>query len=47
MVLLGVLLLILGLIVGPSILVTLGVILILVGLLLNIVPLGGRTRRWY
>lgn len=47
MILLGIILLILGLLLGPSILVTLGVILILVGVLLNVVPIGGRTRRWY
>lgn len=47
MVLLGILLLILGLIVGPPILVTLGVILIVLGVILNVVPIGGSRRRWY
>jgi hypothetical protein len=47
MVVLGVLLLLLGLITGPSILTTLGIILIVVGLLLNFVPIGGTRRRYY
>lgn len=47
MVLLGLLLLLLGLVVGPSILTTIGIILIVVGLVLNLAPIGGRTRRWY
>ena len=47
MVVLGVILLLLGLIVGPSILTTLGIILIVVGLLLNFVPIGGTRRRYY
>jgi hypothetical protein len=47
MVVLGVLLLLLGLITGPSILTTLGIILIVVGLLLNFVPVGGTRRRYY
>jgi hypothetical protein len=47
MVVLGVLLLLLGLLTGPSILTTLGIILIVVGLLLNFVPIGGTRRRYY
>jgi hypothetical protein len=47
MVVLGVLLLLLGLITGPSLLTTLGIILIVVGLLLNFVPIGGTRRRYY
>lgn len=47
MVVLGVLLLLLGLLTGPSILTTLGIILIVVGLLLNFVPVGGTRRRYY
>ncbi len=47
MVVLGVILLILGLITGPSILVTIGIILLVVGLLLNFVPIGGTRRRYY
>ena len=47
MVVLGVLLLLLGLITGPSILTTLGIILLVVGLLLNFVPIGGTRRRYY
>ena len=47
MVVLGVILLLLGLLVGPSILTTLGIILIVVGLLLNFIPIGGTRRRYY
>jgi hypothetical protein len=47
MVVLGVLLLLLGLLTGPSILTTIGIILIVVGLLLNFVPIGGTRRRYY
>lgn len=47
MVVLGVLLLLIGVLVGPSILTTLGIILIVVGLLLNFVPIGGTRRRYY
>lgn len=47
MVVLGVLLLLLGLLVGPSILTTIGIILIVVGLLLNFIPIGGTRRRYY
>lgn len=45
MIVLGLILLILGLITGPSILVTLGIILIVVGLIVNLVPIGGTRRR--
>lgn len=45
MIVLGIILLLLGLLVGPSILTTLGVILIVVGLVLNLVPVGGTRRR--
>lgn len=47
MILLGVLLLILGLITGITILFWIGVILLIVGLVVNFVPMGGTTRRWY
>lgn len=47
MVVLGIILLLLGLLVGPPILVTLGIILLVIGLVLNFVPIGGSTRRWY
>lgn len=47
MIVLGVLLLLLGVLIGPSILVTLGIILLVVGLVLNFVPLGGTRRRFY
>ena len=45
MIVLGIILLLLGLLVGPSILTTLGIILIVVGLVLNLVPVGGSRRR--
>ena len=47
MIVLGLVLLLIGLIVGPPILTTLGVILLVVGLVLNLVPLGGTRRRVY
>ena len=47
MIVLGVVLLLLGLLVGPPILTTLGIILLVVGLLLNLVPMGGSRRRVY
>lgn len=47
MVLLGLILLLIGVVVGPSILATIGIILLVVGLILNLVPIGGTTRRWY
>jgi hypothetical protein len=47
MVVLGLILLILGLIVGMSLLVTIGVILLVVGLIVNLVPFGGTRRRVY
>ncbi len=47
MVVLGLILLLLGLLVGPSILTTLGIILLIVGLILNFVPVGGTRRRFY
>ncbi len=45
MIVLGLILLLLGLLVGPSILSTLGIILLVVGVVLNLVPIGGSTRR--
>lgn len=47
MIVLGLILLILGLVLGISLLTTLGVVLLLVGLVLNLVPLGGTRRRVY
>lgn len=47
MIALGLILLILGLLFGAGFLVTLGIILMLVGLVLNFVPIGGTTRRWW
>ncbi len=46
MVILGIILLIIGFF-TVSWLVWLGVILIVVGLILNLVPIGGSTRRYY
>jgi hypothetical protein len=47
MVILGLVLLIIGLIAGVPLATTLGFILLLVGLVLNFVPIGGTTRRFY
>ena len=47
MVVLGIILLLIGLLVGPSILTTIGLILLVVGLVLNFVPVGGTRRRYY
>ena len=47
MVVLGLILLIVGLVIGQSILTTIGAILLIVGLILNLVPLGGTRRRVY
>lgn len=47
MVVLGLILLIVGLVASIPILVTIGAILLIVGLILNLVPIGGSTRRWY
>ena len=43
----GLILLLLGLITGPSILWTIGLVLLIVGLIVNFVPIGGTRRRWY
>lgn len=45
MIALGLILLIVGLVAGIGILTTIGAILLVVGLVLNLVPLGGSTRR--
>jgi hypothetical protein len=47
MIVLGLILLLIGLLVGPPILTTLGIILLVVGLILNLVPMGGTRRRVY
>jgi hypothetical protein len=47
MVILGIILALIGWIASISILLWIGVILIVVGLVLNFVPVGGSTRRWY
>jgi hypothetical protein len=47
MVILGIILAIVGLIASISILLWIGVILVIVGLVLNFVPIGGSTRRYY
>ena len=44
---LGLILLILGLVLGISILTTIGAVLLVVGLVLNLVPIGGTRRRVY
>ncbi len=45
MVVLGLILLIVGLVAKISILTTIGAILLVVGLVLNLVPIGGTSRR--
>jgi len=47
MIVLGLILLLIGLLVGPPILTTIGIILLVVGLIVNLVPLGGTRRRVY
>jgi hypothetical protein len=47
MVVLGLILLLIGLLVGPPVLWTIGLILLVVGLVLNLVPVGGTRRRYY
>ncbi len=47
MVVLGLILLLIGLLVGPGILTTIGLILLVVGLIVNLVPMGGTRRRVY
>jgi hypothetical protein len=47
MVVLGLILLILGLVLSMSLLVTIGLILLVVGLIVNLVPFGGTRRRVY
>ena len=42
---LGLVLLLIGLLIGPPILTTIGIILLVVGLILNLVPIGGTRRR--
>lgn len=45
MIVVGLILLLIGLLVGPPILTTIGLVLIVVGLILNLVPIGGTRRR--
>ena len=45
MIVLGLVLLLIGLLVGPPILTTIGIVLVVVGLILNLVPVGGTRRR--
>ena len=47
MVVLGLILLLIGLLVGPAVLTTIGIILLVVGLVLNLAPIGGTRRRVY
>ena len=47
MIFLGLILLVLGLVLPQSLLVTIWVILLVVGLILNLVPVGGTRRRVY
>ena len=45
MVVLGIILLLIGLLVGPGVLTTIGLILLVVWLVLNLAPIGGTRRR--
>ena len=45
MVVLGLILLLIGILVGPPVLTYIGLVLIVVGLILNFVPIGGSSRR--
>jgi hypothetical protein len=47
MVVLGVILLICGFVFGIQLLWIVGLVLLLLGLVVNFVPWGGSTRRWY
>ncbi len=47
MVVLGIILALIGWLASIPILLWLGVVLVIVGLVLNLVPIGGTTRRWY
>jgi hypothetical protein len=48
MIAIGIILIILGLIVASlKVLLWIGIIVLIIGLILNFVPIGGRTRRWY
>jgi hypothetical protein len=47
MVILGIIFALIRWIASISILLWIGVILVIVGLVLNVVPIGGSTRRWY
>ncbi len=47
MVVLGIILAVIGLIASISILLWIGVALVVIGLVMNFVPIGGTTRRWY
>lgn len=48
MIAIGIILIILGLIVASlKALLWIGIVVLVIGLILNFVPIGGRTRRWY
>lgn len=47
MIVLGLILLLVGVLVGPPLLTTVGIVLVVVGLVLNLVPVGGTRRRVY
>jgi len=47
MVVLGIILILIGWLASISILLTIGVILVIVGLILWLIPIGGRTHRYY
>jgi hypothetical protein len=47
LIILGIILALIGWFASISILLWIGVILVIAGLVLNFVPIGGTTRRWY
>jgi hypothetical protein len=47
MITIGVILLLIGLLVGVPLATTLGLVLLVAGLVLNLVPIGGTTHRYY
>lgn len=47
MIVLGLILLLIGLLAGVPMATTIGLVLLVVGLVLNLVPIGGTTRRFY
>ena len=47
MIVLGIVLALIGYFTSISVLLWIGIVLLVIGLVVNFVPLGGTTRRWY